>query len=98
MGAMTLVDKGADVNARDEDQNTPLHNACICGYMTVALALLDRGADIHARDKNQNTPIHWACNRVDIQFAMALADRGANVHDKMHINGHVYILHHTRVM
>ena len=41
---MALVDRGADVDARDEDQWTPLHDACAKGNMEVTMALVDRGA------------------------------------------------------
>ena len=32
---MALVDRGADVDARDEDQMTPLHWACINGSLRI---------------------------------------------------------------
>ena len=35
--AMALVDRGADVDAEDDNQRTPLHYACIEGHMEVAL-------------------------------------------------------------
>ena len=40
----------------DEDQDTPLHAACINGHLEVAMALVDRGADVDAEDDNQRTP------------------------------------------
>ena len=33
--AMDLVDRGADVDARDEFQMTPLHHACINGLSLI---------------------------------------------------------------
>ena len=59
--AMDLVDRGADIHARDVYERTPLHKACIYGSMEVAMALVDRGADIHARDVEQWTPLHLSC-------------------------------------
>ena len=59
--AMALVDRGADVDARDEFQRTPLHEACGNGHMELAMALVDRGADVDAEDDDQRTPLHYAC-------------------------------------
>ena len=44
--AMALVDRGADVDARDEYQETPLHHGCIYGHMEVAMALVKKGANV----------------------------------------------------
>jgi ankyrin repeat protein len=49
-----LAGAGADVNARDEDGNTPLHET----YLTdVEEELLKLGADVNARNKKGETPI-----------------------------------------
>ena len=47
---MALVDRGADVDAEDDNQRTPLHEACINGYSELALALISRGANVHATE------------------------------------------------
>ena len=35
---MALVDRGADLDAEDVDQCTPLHYACLNGYMELAIS------------------------------------------------------------
>merc|ERR1711871_1008570 len=77
--AMALVDRVADVDARDVNQRTPLHDACWKGHMELAMALVDRGADVDARDVDQRTPLHDACRKGHMEVAMALVKKGANV-------------------
>ena len=57
--ALLLDELGTDPNARDNDDNTPLHLASKLGLAKVAEILLDRGVDVDARDKNYKTPLHW---------------------------------------
>ncbi len=52
-----LVEKGADVNARDADGSTPLADAAALGQLANVKALLAKGADIEARDNYGNTPL-----------------------------------------
>jgi len=53
-----LLRSGAQVNARDASEQTPLHLAAWHGYRDVVRVLLDRGADPNARDKGGETPLH----------------------------------------
>ena len=48
-----LLDRGADVNAADNDGQTPLHHASREYEVIDAVTLLlDRGADVNAADNN----------------------------------------------
>ena len=59
----TLVDAGADINARNNDGETPLHNAATTNTPEVIQALLDTGADINARNNDGDTPLDLAIKK-----------------------------------
>ncbi|MCL2059303.1 MAG: ankyrin repeat domain-containing protein [Oscillospiraceae bacterium] len=71
-----LVERGADVNARDMYQNTPLHK---CDNVEL---LLDLGADIEAVNYQDETPLHLACSHRNIRVVRLLLSRNANVNAK----------------
>ncbi|XP_072018517.1 transient receptor potential cation channel subfamily A member 1-like isoform X2 [Amphiura filiformis] len=56
-----LVEKGkSDVNSRDKDKTTPLHQAMINGELEIFTYLVENGADICAKDINNETPLMLA--------------------------------------
>ncbi len=55
-----LADKGADINARDNNGSTPLIEAASDGNKDLVESLLAKGADVNARDKSGCTPLMWA--------------------------------------
>ena len=54
-----LIDAGADVNARedDEDGKTPLLAACCCYNPDIVRALIEAGADVNAKDEFGRTAL-----------------------------------------
>lgn len=61
--ARTLIDHGADVNAKGDNDVTPLHTAAARGNLDSAKLLLDHGADINAMTKDGKAPIAYAEER-----------------------------------
>ena len=77
-----LLFAGADPNARDEDDNTPLHAAARGGTADVVTALLDAGADPNVRAENGFTPLYFAAGTAGTagtaEVVMTLVRAGAD--------------------
>lgn len=74
-----LLDAGADVDARDSGQATPLMEAARGGHKACVAMLVARGASLDARDSNDRTVLHWAASERHIGVAQLLLVAGANV-------------------
>ena len=58
--AQILFEHGADANALDIKNRTPLHCVSEVGQVGAARVLLEHGVDATARDANNATPLHLA--------------------------------------
>ena len=76
--AHLLLDRGASVDARDDNQWTPLHWACWSGHDATARLLLDRGADL-AASAGGWTSLHLAAQEGHEAVILTLVERGASV-------------------
>lgn len=61
--ARTLIQHGANVNAKAESDLTPLHTAAARGNIEAATLLLEHGADIDATTTDGKKPISYAEER-----------------------------------
>jgi ankyrin repeat protein len=73
-----LLANGADINAKNKDGNTPLHEtqAAVDAEAIINL-LLDNGADINATNNQGNTLLNLFTNGSHIRFVKLLVERGA---------------------
>ena len=71
-----LLNRGANVNARDYQGRSPLHMAASMEW--AVRMLLGAGADPHAKDERGRTPLHDAAHRGAAPSVKALLDAGAD--------------------
>jgi hypothetical protein len=76
--AQALMDKGANVNAKDPAGDTVLMLAVKNGNVEMAQALMDKGANVDATDTMGNTVLMLAVKNGNVKMVQALMYRGAN--------------------
>ncbi|MBX9641073.1 MAG: ankyrin repeat domain-containing protein [Mycobacteriaceae bacterium] len=80
-----LLDFGASLNERDEQQRTPLHHATARGALGCIGFLLDKGADVNASDEDQVTALHLAAGQGNTSAVNKLlrCQADVNLQDKL---------------
>ena len=79
--AITLLNEGANVNARNQTQWTPLMMAAEKGHTETVKALLDKKADVNAKDRIGTTALMMAIRGGYPTTVIALLDGGANANE-----------------
>jgi quinoprotein dehydrogenase-associated probable ABC transporter substrate-binding protein len=74
-----LLDKGADINARNLQGLAPIHGAARQRDSTMIAFLVERGADVNARDSDGWTALVHAAFRNHVPSIEVLAESGANL-------------------
>ncbi len=77
--AELLLECKANVNAKDAENQTPLHIAAEHGHVEMAAVLLEAGAKVDAINKNGETPLHLAAVGVKKDLLKTLLEAGADV-------------------
>jgi ankyrin repeat protein len=81
-GVRWAIHAGADVNARTEYNETPLHWAAQNGFTDCVRVLIDNGADVNARDELQRTPLLIASRAGWVEVVRLLIEYGADIKAK----------------
>ncbi|AYV79378.1 MAG: hypothetical protein Faunusvirus11_17 [Faunusvirus sp.] len=76
--AMLLLDRGCDVNAVTEDNESSLIYACLFGRTNLALKLIERGADVDIITTYSGTSVLSHC--ITDQVIEAIINKSSNVH------------------
>lgn len=74
-----LVERGADLEARDADGLTALMYAANMGREAVVALLLEAGADVNATDKQNSTPVMFAAQYGHLGTVEQLIAAGADL-------------------
>ena len=79
LSVMALLDAGADMESKDYDLSTPLHEASKQGSICLSAlkALLRHGANYEACDRKGRRPLHYAVKNSSIDALTLLIRRGA---------------------
>jgi len=80
--AKLLIKKGADVNVRGRDKNTPLIIASEKGFYDIVKLLIDKGAEINVKNNSKDTPLYSAAEHGDNSIVKLLLNKGADINEK----------------
>ncbi len=69
---MLLIEKGADINARNNEGRTPLLYATVTNNTELSRLLIEKGADIHAKDNDGYTPLQIANGNKNMEIMRLL--------------------------
>ena len=89
-GVQAELDKGADVNAKDNDGWTPLHIAASKNHREIVELLIAKGADVNATGESSSvfiwqggfTPLHYVAVNGHKEILELLISEGADVNAK----------------
>ena len=81
-----LLQYKADVNARNHENETPLHHASRHGGADVVQLLLEHKADVKARNHENETPLHHALRHGGTDVVQLLLECEADVNARNHEN------------
>lgn len=87
-----LISKGADVNARNSEGQTPLILAATNNRIELCKILVNAGALVNVKDNNGISPLNKAAEHTNVELVKYFFERGADVGD-IHKNGYDYLWH-----
>ncbi|TLD32578.1 putative electron transfer flavoprotein subunit alpha [Venturia nashicola] len=90
--ATLLVEKGADVNIRRENEASALFKACEGGHEKLAQLLLDNGANTEVKDRDGRTALYKPAMRGHLNICRLLLERKANP-DSSDKEGRTVLIH-----
>ena len=80
-----LLDRGANINARDHEGETALIRAAFWGHLAIVRLLLERGANANARTYEGWTPLMYAADSGHLAIVRELMNKGANTNGVLNV-------------
>jgi ankyrin repeat protein len=74
-----IVNRGADINIRDVNNNTALHLAAESGSVDIIQLLLDKEMSVDLTNKHGSTPLHVSAQFGKLEATKTLVERGAAI-------------------
>jgi ankyrin repeat protein len=71
-----LVEKGTDIESKDNNGQTPLSRAAGSGHEAIVKLLLERGADVESGSGGGWTPLSWAAQNGYEAVVKMLVEKG----------------------
>ncbi len=78
----SLIEKGANVNTKNEYGLTALHIAVVKGNLQIIKYLVEKGADVKAKNEDDKTVLNYAKDRNNLEIVKYLIEKGADVNGK----------------
>ena len=77
-----LMQKGVDLDSKDDNDYTPLHYAAMVNYVSIADILLQNGAAIDLQSITKRTPLHIGSQFGSVEVVKLLIEKGAKIDQK----------------
>ncbi|HEY4714775.1 MAG TPA: ankyrin repeat domain-containing protein, partial [Aquirhabdus sp.] len=77
-----LITNGADINNKNNEGDTPLHEASRFGWLEIAQCLVTNGATINPRNYQGEIPFHIAVRNGYLEIVQCLVMNGADINAK----------------
>ena len=74
-----IIGMGADINAANIDEDTPLHEAIYSGKDDVVFLLLDKGAKVNVINEEGKTPLFYAITNNEDEMVEAIVAKNARL-------------------
>jgi hypothetical protein len=75
-----LVERHANVNAKDARGYIPLHYAATYNMEEECILMIEHGADVNSKDRGHFTPLHAAALTANPNLVNVMINRGGSVH------------------
>jgi hypothetical protein len=71
--------RNINVNVKDVNKDTPLHDAAYYGHIEITRLLLQNGAELNVRNNHGWTPLHYAAFQGHVDILHFLVENGADL-------------------